>query len=170
MEIQIKRSNNRAKTVTARERDGILEILAPATMSDAELTPLIERLQKRLTQRKVRQTLDNSDLEKRAQQLNRQYFNGKLKWQSLQWVANQNRRHGSCTPSHGTIRISHRLATMPRFVLDYVIMHELAHLLEANHGPRFWKLVNQFPLTERARGYLMATGLEQILEETNDES
>ena len=41
-------------------------------------------------------------------------------------------------------------------------MHELAHLIEANHGPRFWKVVNRYPRTERARGYLMAIGLEDL--------
>lgn len=75
-------------------------------------------------------------------------------------MSNQNKRHGSCAPGRGTIRISHRLATMPRFVLDYVIVHELAHLAQPNHGREFWLLVNQYPKTERARGYLMAAGLE----------
>jgi predicted metal-dependent hydrolase len=49
-------------------------------------------------------------------------------------------------------------------VLEYVVMHELAHLLEANHGPRFWQLVARYPRTERARGYLMAAGLEELEE------
>ncbi|MEZ4836614.1 MAG: M48 family metallopeptidase [Caldilineaceae bacterium] len=85
-----------------------------------------------------------------------------MQWESIRWVTNQNKRYGSCTPSERTIRISHRLAKVPQFVLDYVIVHELAHLLEANHGKRFWKLVNRYPKTERARGYLMAMGLEEL--------
>ena len=61
----------------------------------------------------------------------------------------------------GTIRLSHRLAEMPVWVLKYVLVHELAHLVEGNHGPNFWAVVNQYPLTERARGYLMGVGMEE---------
>jgi predicted metal-dependent hydrolase len=114
------------------------------------------------------QELSDEALEQRARWLNRQYFDGKLRWNSIRWVTNQNQRFGSCTPSQGTIRISHRLGKMPQWVQDYVIVHELAHLLEANHGPHFWALVNRYPLTERARGYLMATGLEPMEEDADD--
>ncbi|MFQ5419605.1 MAG: M48 family metallopeptidase, partial [Anaerolineae bacterium] len=137
-------------------------VRAPAAMSDADLTPIIENLKRRM-QKKV-QPVARSDahLENVARQLNRKHFKGKLRWQSIRYVKNQNSRHGSCTPSRGTIRISHRLAEMPLWVERYVVMHELAHLREANHGRRFWQLVNQYPLTERARGYLMAVGLEEV--------
>jgi hypothetical protein len=60
----------------------------------------------------------------------------------------------SCTPAEGTIRMSRRLASLPDWVADYVLLHELAHLLEPGHGPRFWALVQRYPRTERARGYL----------------
>lgn len=162
MEIKVIRSARRKKTVSAREVNGIFVVQAPARMSDEELQPLIEKLQKRWQKRQAKETLDDKALHRRAQQLNRQYFGGKLKWESIRWVTNQNRRFGSCTPTNGTIRLSHRVAAMPAFVRDYVIMHELAHLVEANHGPKFWKLVNRYPKTERARGYLMAVGLEEL--------
>jgi len=162
MDIQIIRSSNRRKTIQARKVGETIEVRAPATMSDAELEPHVAKLVERIERRTAKAKLDDDALEVRARELNRAYFDGKLKWQSIRWVTNQNKRYGSCTPARGTIRIAHHLADMPRFVQDYVIVHELAHLLEANHGPHFWKLVNRFPRTERARGYLMAVGVEEM--------
>ena len=95
-----------------------------------------------------------------AERINRKYFDGALTWQSIRYVSNMQRRYGSCTPGKGTIRISDRLLNMPKWVLEYVLVHELAHLVEANHGKRFWALVNRYPRAERARGYLMAVGME----------
>ena len=165
MEVKIVRSPQSAKTVSARAVDGVFVVQAPAHMSDADLQPVVDKLLARWQRRQQKNSLDDDALERRAGELNRQYFGGKLQWQSVRWVSNQNSRHGSCTPSQGTIRISHRIAAMPAFVRDYVLVHELAHLLEANHGQRFWRLVNQYPRSERARGYLMAVGLEQVEED-----
>ncbi len=162
MDVRIIRSRNRRKTIQARKVGDVLEVRAPATMSDAELDPHVAKLLERMEQRTAKAELDDDALERRASELNRRYFDGKLQWESVRWVTNQNKRYGSCTPTRGTIRISHRLADMPRFVQDYVIVHELAHLLEANHGPKFWALVDRFPRTERARGYLMAVGMEEL--------
>ena len=131
-------------------------------MSDAELQPHIDRLVQRLARRTQAKAADDTALQRRAEELNRTYFDGKLRWTSIRWVANQEKRYGSCTPGDGTIRISAWVASLPGFVQDYVLVHELAHLVEANHGPRFWKLVNRYPRTERARGYLMAVGLEEM--------
>ncbi len=164
MEIEIIRSKKRKKTVSAREVDGRFVVRAPAAMSDAELQPLIAKLKKRWQKRQIKDELDDDALHRRAQELNREYFGGKLKWASIKWVTNQNSRFGSCTPANKTIRLSHRLASMPTFVRDYVIVHELAHLLEANHSSKFWDLVYRYPKTERARGYLMAIGWENIEE------
>lgn len=158
--VEVRRSARRRKTVDARLEDGRLIVRAPAGMSDAELQPIIDKLRVRLDKKINRPAQSDSDLENRAQQINREYFDGRLRWQSIRYVTNQNKRYGSCTPATGRIRIADRVATLPKFVRDYVIVHELAHLLEANHGPNFWRLVNRYPLTERARGYLMALDLE----------
>jgi predicted metal-dependent hydrolase len=162
-EIRVIRSGRRRTTISARlvENGTVLEVLAPAGISDADLAPIVEKLRGRVLRHvEKRETADDAALVRRAMELNREYFGGKLRWKEIRYVTNQQRRFGSCTPATGTIRISHRVATLPGWVRDYVIVHELAHLAEANHGRRFWKLVERYTKTERARGYLMALGLE----------
>ena len=135
-------------------------VRAPARISDAELNPIIEDFKAKIEKRsKRRQQKSDETLETRARLLNRRYFDGKLTWQSIRYVTNQNKRFGSCTPSQGTIRISHRVSEMPAWVRDYVLVHELAHLVEPNHSRAFWDLVNRYPKTERARGYLIGVGM-----------
>jgi predicted metal-dependent hydrolase len=147
--------------VSIRARDGYLEVLAPQNASDAELQPIIARLRRRIEKRDIKRVLADDDLESRARMLNDRYFAGALQWRSIVWVTNQEHRWGSCTPALGAIRLSHRLAAMPDWVLDYVIVHELAHLREASHNARFWRLVKPYALAERARGYLLAIAGEQ---------
>lgn len=168
--VEVVRSGRRRKTVSAELKNGVLVVRAPQAMSDRELAPVIEKLQARLAKRVKKAPTSDMDLEQRARMLNRLYFNSRLHWQSIRFVTNQAKRFGSCTPSQGTIRLSDRLAKMPQWVLDYVIVHEMAHLEEANHGRRFWNLVYAYPLTERARGYLMAVGLEDVSGETTGEA
>lgn len=113
----------------------------------------VERMRSRFESRRGTEVPPETPLLRRAQKLNRLYFEGKLEF-TIEWVTNQRYRWGSCTPARGSIRLSHELQTLPTFCLDYVIVHELAHLLEANHGPRFWKLVDRYPHTDRAVGFL----------------
>jgi len=72
----------------------------------------------------------------------------------VRWVDNQRYRWGSCTPEDASIRISERVRGMPDWVIDYVILHELVHLIVPTHGSYFWALVGRYPKAERARGYL----------------
>lgn len=116
----------------------------------------------RLTERERLERLNSRrDLERAAVRLNDRYFGGRLGWRSVRYVANQRDRYGSCTPLDRTIRISNRVADMPSWVRDYVVMHELTHLLVPEHSPRFWRIVRRYPMTERARGFLIAKGLEE---------
>jgi predicted metal-dependent hydrolase len=141
--------------VSAIPEGNVLVVRAPQHVTKKQLDPIIKDLHDRWMQVK-KPRLSDEALNRRAQMLNKKYFGGKLRWKSLKWVTNQKGRYGSCTPEYKTIRISSELVTMPKYVLDYILVHELAHLVEDNHGPRFWKLCARYPLTERARGYLHA--------------
>lgn len=112
-------------------------------------------MRERIGRQLARARPTEGQLELRARQLNHRYFGGRLRWHSIAF-ADQARRWGSCTFTAGVIRISARASGLPPWVLDYILVHELAHLERAEHGPRFWELVNRYPLAERARGYLMA--------------
>ena len=170
-EIKIIRSARRKKTVGARMVNWYtLEIRAPVAIPDAELERIIQKLAARMRKQRdrLRNFASDEGLERRAQTLNKRLFGSKLRWRSIRFATNQNSRFGSCSPKRGNIRISHRLAGVPPFVLNYVIVHELAHLLEANHSKAFWELVYRYEKTERARGYLMAMQMEGDVVEADD--
>lgn len=154
-DIRIVASPNRRRTVSARVVDGVLELRVPAGMPPAEREVWAERMRARLERRLRRARPTDARLEERARALNRRYFAGRLRWTSIAF-AEQNSRWGSCTFGAGVIRVSTRAADLPDWVLDYLLVHELAHLEVPHHGPDFWDLVNRYPLTERARGYLIA--------------
>lgn len=158
--IEIIRSPNRTRTASARMVEGTLVVRVPEGLPPLEERKLVESLTQRVLHKVQKAEGKLPDLARRARELNRLYFGGKLKVSEIKWVTNQRHRYGSCTPSIATIRISDRVARMPLWVLDYVLVHELAHLLQGNHSSAFWQLVARYPLTERARGYLMAVGLE----------
>jgi predicted metal-dependent hydrolase len=114
---------------------------------------MLERLEAR--EQRARRT--DTELAARAEQLAARYLPdhpSASQPTSVRWVENQNGRWGSCTPADGSIRISHRVREMPDWVIDYVLLHELAHLVIASHSSAFWALVARYPKCERARGYL----------------
>ncbi|KAA0002586.1 MAG: M48 family metallopeptidase [Thermoplasmata archaeon] len=159
-DIEIVRSRKRKKTVQAREENGKIYVYLPAGMSREEEKKYVDELVKKMERRKRRRELNSDEsLSRRAQELNEKYFGGKLEFE-IKYVTNQSRRFGSCTPQDKKIRISDRLADMPSWVRDYVIVHELAHLIQPDHSKKFWEMVNRYKYTERARGYLMAVGME----------
>jgi Protein of unknown function DUF45 len=135
--------------------DGVLELRVPAWMTAADRAVWAERMRQRIERQVRRAHPSDAQLESRAGVLNRRLFEGKLRWSSIAY-AEQERRWGSCSPEAGVIRISSRAARLPAWVLDYLLVHELAHLVIPGHGLDFWELVGRYTLTERARGYLMA--------------
>jgi predicted metal-dependent hydrolase len=153
-DVRVIASAQRRRTVSARMVDGVIELRVPAWMPESERREWAARMRERLT-RRMRRGPRDVDLAARAERLNQRHFGGALRPSSVGW-AEQRRRWGSCATMTGSVRISSRAAKLPEWVLDYLLVHELAHLAEPDHGPRFWALVNRYPLTERARGYLMA--------------
>lgn len=166
-QVVVRRSARRRRTVTAyRERDAIV-VLLPQRMSQRDEQRYVDEMVKKVLAREARSSGPGSDdqLAERAAALSQQYLSGGGSPAPVparvSWVDNQHQRWGSCTPSTGTIRLSSRLRHMPAWVVDYVLLHELAHLVEGGHSSRFWALVDQYPRAERAKGFLegwMAAG------------
>jgi hypothetical protein len=125
------------------------------TEEDKWVNKMIQRNQRSEEKRRIRKS--DTWLMHRAQMFNKKYFNGALEF-SITYVSNQNSRFGSCTSTDGTIRISEHVKTMPSWVQDYVIIHELTHLIYQDHSKEFWEIVNQYEYAERAKGYLIAIG------------
>lgn len=151
MEVTVIRSAKRRKTAQARVVDGRLEVRIPARSSRAEERRLVEQFRRRFERSASR---DQIDLTARARRLARAHDLPQPT--EIRWVSNQAHRWGSCTPSTGVIRLSDRMADFPTWVIDHVIVHELAHLVERRHDARFHALVARYPLAERAEGYLLA--------------
>lgn len=153
--VEVRRSSRRRRTVSAyREGGGRIVVLLPARMSAKEEEHWVAAMLDKLAAQENRGLLSESELSQRAVELSERYLEGRARPTSVRWVTNQNTRWGSCTPAQGSIRISHRLQGMPDYVIDYVLLHELAHLLVPGHGADFWRLLSHYPRTERARGFL----------------
>lgn len=157
--VEVRRSARRRRTVSAYRDGDRTIVLLPARLSRAEeeewIDVMLERLVKQEQRSLGRAARSDADLARRATELSRRYLRGVPQPVSVRWVSNQGSRWGSCTPVDGAIRLSDRLVGMPPWVIDYVLVHELAHLIEIGHGPAFTRLVDGFPKAERARGYLL---------------
>ncbi|MGY1706781.1 M48 family metallopeptidase [Geodermatophilus sp. SYSU D00697] len=156
-DVEVRRSARRRRTVTAYRESGRTVVLIPAAFSPAEerrwVAQMVAKLQTR-EERRRRSLGGDDELMARARALSSAHLDGVPQPASVRWVDNQQRRWGSCTPADGTIRLSSRLRAMPEYVVDYVLVHELAHLIEPSHDARFWTLVARYPKAERARGFL----------------
>ncbi len=152
--VEIRRSTRRRRTVSAYNEGDTVVVLMPARMSADEEGHWVQVMLDRLDRRARRRTTTDPALSQRAAELSQRYFDGLACPASVRWVANQRTRWGSCTVADRSIRLSTRVQGMPDWVVDYVLVHELAHLLVPTHGPQFWAWVGRYPRTERARGYL----------------
>lgn len=167
--MEVRRSRRRRRSVTAFREGETVVVCIPARFTQAEEREWVSTMTERLAAQERRRRPSDAALARRAAELSERYLGGLARPTSVRWATNQHTRWGSCTPSDGTIRISSRVKGTPAWVLDYVLLHELAHLVESGHGPRFWSLLEAYPRTERARGYLEGLGAARDLRVPRDD-
>ena len=153
--VEVRRSKKRRRTVSAYRDGERIIVLIPASLTRKEEAEWVETMVARVQRSEARQIPDEDALMERAAGLSARYLAGRAAPRSVRWVDNQRSRWGSCTPADRTIRLSSRLQSMPDWVIDYVLVHELAHLLEPGHDAAFWAWVDRYPDAERAKGYLL---------------
>ncbi len=153
------RTDNRLrKTIRWTVTNNEVTIRAPRHVRRQELERAIDEIVEKVRKQRARaRRQQDVDLQARARALNRQYFGGELQWHTIRWVDNMEKRLGSCTTggtTDGDIRLSARLKGWPRYVVDYVLAHELAHRKYPNHSKDFWEYLARYPDMERARGFI----------------
>lgn len=167
--VEVRRSRKRKRSVQAYRDGQQVVVLLPASMSSAEEQRWVRQMVLRVTsmeqRRRSRVPGSDDELMKRAGALACRYLPEGTTPASVRWVRNQHSRWGSCTPSTKTIRLSNRLKAMPQWVVDYVLLHELTHLLVPGHGADFWTHLAAYRYTERAQGYLEGVQATAQLEE-----
>ncbi|HEY7717255.1 MAG TPA: M48 family metallopeptidase [Pedococcus sp.] len=167
--VEVRRSRKRRRTVAAYREDEKVVVLIPARMTRAEEKEWVRTMLARLERQEKRRRPSDAGLMRRARDLNSRFLDGQATPQTVRWVDNQNSRWGSCTPADRAIRLSRRLQGMPAWVIDYVLVHELAHLIEIGHTTAFWELVDRYPKAERAKGFLEGVAAASQLGITADD-
>ncbi|MBZ8176907.1 DUF45 domain-containing protein [Corynebacterium poyangense] len=155
--VEIIRSPKRKKTISGRWQDGRIVVRVPARLTRSQEDRLVADLVNKMKAKAHHaQSWSDEHLERRARALNQTYLESRAHFSGIRWADNQKHRWGSCTPDTGSIRISSQLKTVPGYVLDAVIVHELVHTFIPHHGPEFYQWANKVPHAERAQGYLEA--------------
>lgn len=154
--VKVIRSQRRKKSSAARVVNGVIEVRIPSWMNAEQETEAVTALTARIEKKRAVSEA-GIDLMVRARSLAHVY---KLPVPvEIKWVTNQNTLWGSCSFDDGIVRISSRLVNVPDWVLDYVILHEITHLVESDHGGEFHRLMDRYPKAERAEGFLEAMAL-----------
>jgi predicted metal-dependent hydrolase len=145
----------RVKNINARLRETTLSVSAPLNTPQSTLDKVIPDLARRLVRRvHARQVNAEEDALALARKVAARFPNQPEVVEVL-FVTTQAARWGSYSPATRTIRLHAALRRMPRWVLEAVVAHELAHVAHHDHSPAFWKLLRRVcPDTDRARAFL----------------
>lgn len=153
--FEVVRSARRRRSAAARAReDGTIVVRVPAGLPAEEEDRLVRKLVDKVAGLdRARARGGDAELRARADALADAYLDG-VRATSVSWSSRMTTRWGSCSTHSGAIRISDRLAPAPDWVLDGVLVHELAHLHHADHSPAFHALADRYPQAARVRGFL----------------
>jgi hypothetical protein len=166
-QVEVRISARRQKTSEARWDGDRIVVSLPAHLDVESRQSTIDWLVERLmTRHRLPSKLGDDDLLTRAVALSERYLVG-ARPASVRWVTNQTARWGSCSYYSGDIRVSHRLRACPDWVLDSVLVHELAHLTHPDHSPAFHRLADGYPRHHEAGVFLAGYGLGLSLPTTS---
>ncbi len=170
-EVEIQSSARRKKTGTAHWSGSRIIVQIPANVRGKDRTIFVDELVERLLTQRPQVAAGDGMLEERARLLAAQYNDG-VEPVSVRWVTNQQARWASCSPGTKEIRVSSRLRQCPEWVIDAVLVHELAHLQVADHSPAFYEIANRHPRQDDSELYLegYALGLGLRIEEGDVET
>jgi predicted metal-dependent hydrolase len=152
--VRVIKSKRRKRNIAAYRESGSIVISVPFRTTRAQISELIPEMVGKVIANEKRSRRSEADLEERARHLMTQDLPEiserplSIGWRSM------NERWGSCTTIDRTIRISDRLASAPRYVLDYVLVHELIHLRTPGHGEDFQNFLARYPDGPRAEAFL----------------
>jgi predicted metal-dependent hydrolase len=148
-----------------------VRIRAPRRVPQRQLDETVAEIVEEVKRRRASvRTRADADLETLARRINRRHFDDEISWHSIRWVSNMRKRLGSCTvggPTDGDIRISDRIKGWPKWVVEYIVAHELTHRKYPNHSKEFWAYLNRYPKAERARGFILGLAF-QLGEDAED--
>jgi YgjP-like, metallopeptidase domain len=158
-EVEVRISARRKKTSEARWVGDRIVVSLPLHLDiDSRQKTIDWLVQRLLTRHHPQAVLDDEQLLARAIELSERYLIG-ARPVSVRWVTNQTARWASCSNYSGHIRVSHRLRAVPGWVLDSVLVHEVAHLTYPDHSPAFHRLASAYPRHEEAGVFLAGYGL-----------
>jgi predicted metal-dependent hydrolase len=145
----------RVKNINARLRESTLSVSVPLHTPQTMLDQVIPDLARRLVRRvRARQVNAEEDALALAHKVAARFPNRPVV-AHVEFVTTQQARWGSYSSATRTIRLNAALREMPRWVLEAVVAHELAHVTHHDHGPGFWKLLRSiYPDTDRADAFL----------------